>query len=368
MRPTRAEVLTGILVLATGGVGILFLLLLGRTGALTERATYVTFVRNTADLRARAAVHFEGNRAGDVSDVSWDVSRAAYRLTLRIPARLPVRADSRARIRAVGFLGDRFVEVSAGTPAAPVAPDGTELPGDEYVGAAESFGDLATDLRPALADLKGVLEGLRRLLEPGGAAGSLEATLAETKKAAESLARSADALQRILDDPDRGLGTLVSRANAIVEGPEGTLGAATRKLDAAAGMLEGMASSASKPLDETLHGAQRTMESLEETAGRLDKAVADLSAAVDKVARGADETLGGAGRMIRENEGEVRAAALAARAASEDLKRFAAKIAARPWTLLFSSDDEGKEAEQRRERDFEALLRERGRVGRHGGE
>ncbi len=368
MKPTRAEILTGILVIATGAVAVAFLLLLGRTGALTERATYVAYVRNTADLRARAAVHFEGHRAGDVSDVSWDSARGAYRLTLRIPRGLPVRTDSRARIRAVGFLGDRFVEVSSGSPAAPVAADGAELPGDEYSGAAEAFADLAGDLRPALADLKGVLEGLRRLLEPGGASGNLEATLVETRKAAESLGRSADSLQRILDDPDRGLGALVSRANAVVEGPDGTLGAATRRLDSAAGKLEGMTSSASKPLDETLRGAQRTMESLEETAGRLDKAVADLSAAVDKVARGADETLGGAGRVIRENEGEVRAAALAARAASEDLKRFAAKIAARPWTLLFSSDDEGKEAEEKRDRDFEALLRERGRVGRHGQE
>ena len=101
MTPTRAEILTGLLVVLTGAVAVGFLVLIGQGALFTDTVHFVTYVANTSDLRENADVHFEGARVGAVEAVTWDATRRAYRLDLSVPRRVPVKTDSVARIRSV---------------------------------------------------------------------------------------------------------------------------------------------------------------------------------------------------------------------------------------------------------------------------
>ena len=109
------------------------------------------------------------------------------------------------------------------------------------------------------------------------------------------------------------------------------------------------------------------MAQLGATARELDGAVRRLEAALTGVATRAEGTLTQAGRLLGDNEDDLRAVLLAMRAAAENVQRAAAKVADRPSTLLFDREDETSRAAQER-RDFERQLRERGRADRYGKE
>jgi ABC-type transporter Mla subunit MlaD len=128
-----------------------------------------------------------------------------------------------------------------------------------------------------------------------------------------------------------------------------------------------MAGEAEEPVREIVASAKRLVQALEATAGKLDATIGQLETGVGEVAAAATGALDHARRLLRENESDIRAALLAARAATENLQRAAAKIADRPSTLLFDSEDETSKAARER-RDFERLLRDRGRANRHGKE
>ena len=99
----------------------------------------------------------------------------------------------------------------------------------------------------------------------------------------------------------------------------------------------------------------------------LDTTLGKLDAQLGTVGDQAGDAIAQTTRMLRENQTDIRAAVIAARAAAENLQRAAAKVADRPSTLIFDSEDETSKA-ARAKRDFERQLRERGRTGRYGKE
>ena len=367
MTPTRAEILTGLLVLVTLGVGAVFLMLLGHGTLFAGGVHYRAFLPNSADLRLGTPVHFEGQRVGRLDAVEWDTERRAYRLSLRVPPETPVRVDSRVQLRAVKLLGSQFLEITAGSAEAVRAAPGAELASVPWKALVEGVDRLTEELGPVLRDLSATLTDLRRLLRADGAAGDLEATLASARSAAGKRDAGADDLRRLLGDGEGGLGAAVRTLDDWLDANGPRLAAAVADTADAAAGLKRLATEAEPPLREASIGARDLVAQLGATARELDGAVRRLEAALTGVATRAEGTLTQAGRLLGDNEDDLRAVLLAMRAAAENVQRAAAKVADRPSTLLFDREDETSRAAQER-RDFERQLRERGRADRYGKE
>jgi phospholipid/cholesterol/gamma-HCH transport system substrate-binding protein len=163
-RERRLEIRVGLFVIATVALGAVALILLGRSRHVFEpRATLRATFADVQGLVAGAPVHISGVNVGTVSRVLF--VHAARRPLIRVDMELSqsslglVRADSVARISSQGLLGDKIVEISAGSTAATqVAPGG------------EIKSATAPDLDQMMRQASAVLDDLRRVADRAAAA------------------------------------------------------------------------------------------------------------------------------------------------------------------------------------------------------
>ena len=115
------------------GLGIMTVAIykLGQAANLfTSRYALVTFFPNANGLREGGAVALNGQQVGTVKKIEFlpvdaDTTRN-LKVTIEIDeqVREQVREDSKARVRTMGLLGDKMVDITSGTPRYAVLPPG----------------------------------------------------------------------------------------------------------------------------------------------------------------------------------------------------------------------------------------------------
>lgn len=108
----------------------------GQSGFFVRKYTITAFFQNANNLRSGAEVSLEGVTIGNVSTVA--VSREsdplrAVEAVLQVDEKYKniIRSDSRVSISTIGLLGDSKVDITRGTDAGTVIPDGGTLQGSE---------------------------------------------------------------------------------------------------------------------------------------------------------------------------------------------------------------------------------------------
>lgn len=138
----------------------------------TERYTLVTPVESVAGLREGAAVTLAGQRVGQVSALEFlpvsaarDTNHVVMHLAIARSVREQIRSDSRAHIRTEGIIGDKYVDISPGSPAAAVLQPGDTLSAARTVDLDRILTMAAATLDTAqsvMSDLSSVVEPLAR--------------------------------------------------------------------------------------------------------------------------------------------------------------------------------------------------------------
>jgi phospholipid/cholesterol/gamma-HCH transport system substrate-binding protein len=103
-----------------------------------KQVNYVTYFKFAGGLDPGSVVRFAGRKVGTVQSAEFDpqdTTRIIVRL--KVLANTPVRTDSTTMISSLGFLGDNYVEISAGSKNAPRLPPGSEIPAKEVVQVAD---------------------------------------------------------------------------------------------------------------------------------------------------------------------------------------------------------------------------------------
>ena len=74
-------------------------------------------------LAKNSPVHYAGHKVGKVTDIRFNGSAdAPVSVTVSIQDDITVREDSLVYIDSLGFMGEKFLEITAGTPDAAVVP------------------------------------------------------------------------------------------------------------------------------------------------------------------------------------------------------------------------------------------------------
>jgi len=138
-------------------------------GASARRQRVAVAFPSVAGLDEKSPVRIAGVRIGIVERVSLDGSRAIA--TLAIDRTIVLHEGARAEVTSLGILGDKYVELYPGDPAAPALAAGTVLPGVSPVGfdqVLKAASDVGGDLQAVTSSLRMSLggdEGQRRLDE-----------------------------------------------------------------------------------------------------------------------------------------------------------------------------------------------------------
>jgi len=208
-RRLNVGLFTAILLVVLG----LIVVTIGRKQGLFQRhERYEARFEHVGGLVPGSAVWMNGVVVGAVEDVELPTDPTQRQITVRfrINARLAerIRTDSSVQIRTLGLLGDRYLEISSGNPAAPQLPPGSVMTGREPTDMAAVLsrgGDAMTNVLAISTSLRKILERVER---GEGILGELTANPESGRKVVERLDSVLEQTGALLKDVRAGKGAL----------------------------------------------------------------------------------------------------------------------------------------------------------------
>ena len=171
MRPTRA---IGVGVFVLGGL-LLFavaLFMVGdRRGLFSDSFTVYSEFRTLSGLQVGTTVRVAGMNAGEVKDIGIPAGPSGrFRLKLEVRRSLHplVRTDSTVSIRTEGLVGVQYLQISAGSEAAPRVAENGVLQGREPFDMSDVLEQMSSTVRIVNETILGSRATSRRRSPPSG--------------------------------------------------------------------------------------------------------------------------------------------------------------------------------------------------------
>ena len=288
--PSQRTLRVGATVVAAVSLAMLGTFLIGREQRFWEnKQNYEIRFTRINGLRVGTPVSLTGVDIGSVQAVSFPADPGATYIvvSVRIAGRAAqrVREDSIARIRTIGLLGDKYVEIGAGTPQSPVLPPGSVIPSADpidYEALLGESGDIVTNIVETTNSLRNVLASIERgegllgqIVKNREQGATTLADLQRTVAHVEGTTASFERIARELEAGRGALGALLKRGEqaqhvlANLERASGDLASLTAKLNTAQGALPQLV------LDQAygealLRDLRRTAENLAEVSEKIN--------------------------------------------------------------------------------------------------
>jgi phospholipid/cholesterol/gamma-HCH transport system substrate-binding protein len=275
------EIKVGSLVLVAVVIFVTGIFLIGdRQQLFARKSGYLIQFPQTGGLARGASVQLNGVNVGKVARVILPTNFAEREITIEISLdrryEERIREDSVARIKTLGLLGDKYIEISSGSTEAPQIPVGGTIP----AAAATDVDDLIATGEDAAANVVAVSASLRTILsrlERGeGIVGELLVEGEEGDQQRTSLKGILVSIENLLEKIDEGQGTLgrlfnddtlALRVESIISRLEITMAA----FETGEGLLPGLLHDA-----ETKARFDRVLTQLENTGSEVSDAIAEL--------------------------------------------------------------------------------------------
>jgi phospholipid/cholesterol/gamma-HCH transport system substrate-binding protein len=218
----------GLLVATALAIFMVTILSLGQEQRFWERKVqYELHFARTNGLQKGALVSLTGVPIGSVDalrfppDPSANYIQVLVNVTGDVTPR--IREDTVASIRTIGLLGDRYIELSAGSADRPALPPGSLIHSVDPVeieAVLGQSGDIATNVLEVTASLRDVLQTIQR---GEGLLGALvtnrelgEGTLRDLRQTMANVQQSTEALEQIIQRVNHGeglIGQLTTQTN-----------------------------------------------------------------------------------------------------------------------------------------------------------
>lgn len=281
-------------------------------------------------------VKLNGVQVGTIRAVDLAKSQAWVRMSLD-PAVLPLHTDATARIEPVSLLGERFIALAQGSPAAPVMAHPMLIPVSQTGASVDLDQLLGTLDDPTATALAAMVTTLGDGLSGQGAKvaqvfASLTPTLHQTDRLSILLDQQNELLAHLIVQAQRNVSAFAQPLDSLVAGAQQALGAVAANREAMNGTLSelpGTLASAQRTLTQlgamadhttdVLSGVRpltdnlvRTSAELHDFADAADPALRALPGVLDKANRMLDQArpvvadLGPATRDLRDVSGSVR--------------------------------------------------------------
>jgi phospholipid/cholesterol/gamma-HCH transport system substrate-binding protein len=305
---TYDQLKVGAVILAALAILTVAVYKLGQAADLfSERYSLVTFLPNANGLRVGGTVSIAGQLAGTIKSIEFlppdgDTTRN-LRLVVEVDRHLreQVRADSRVRLRALGLLGDKYLDISPGTPRYQVLEEGDTLTvgqSVDYDAVIQQASGAVGDMVQLTSDLKTITGGIVRgegalgqLVTDRRLYDELTQTLSRTNALMARLQNPNGTVGRLLEDPQlyHNLTGMIASVDSLVlqlSSDRGTAGKLLRDTTLYA-QLVGVAGGADSLVKALNSGRGTAGKLLTDQAlyDQLNKAITDLNAVLADVRR-----------------------------------------------------------------------------------
>lgn len=274
----------GLTVIVALVVGIVGVLLIGEQANMFRRkARYFVMFNNVSGLNAGNPVQLNGVGVGRVTEVILPEEPGQNDIVVWLTVDLRyadrIRKDSEAKIKTLGLLGDKFIELTSGSVEFPaIDPYGGQI----ATAPASSLDELLASGEGLMDNVMSISFSLRNVLarmEAGqGLLGTLTKDTPEGERLTTSLVSTMESVERIADSVENGRGPLPRMLNdpkmaTSLEASLARLESVLAKVDEGEGALP-------KLLNDPASAAR-----LEEILANLGAASGNLAELVEKVER-----------------------------------------------------------------------------------
>jgi phospholipid/cholesterol/gamma-HCH transport system substrate-binding protein len=282
-------------------IHVLFLALVALFGATAatmsvtstqgDGQTVVAEFANIGAMTSQAQVKIGGVVVGTTGTPTVDPDRKLALVPMNLEQKaLPLHVDATATIRQLSLIGEKYVDLTPGTPSAPIMQPGQTLPAKQ-TGFAQDYQDIVQALNdPTAAGLSSVLRTLG-----GGVANrgqnvqdiihELQPAFGDTAALANSLGRQNQLLGQVIDQVQPVTNGLAADQGKTLDR---TVGSATNLLGTTAANEQQLRDTLNE-LPSTLSAAQKTLDDLTGTAGATEKTLGDLRPTTDNLSAISDE-------------------------------------------------------------------------------
>lgn len=292
----RSEVKVGLLLVVTLAVVIAGITLLGKESNLfRSKNAYSIRFDTVSGLNTGNPVQLNGVDVGEVKQVILprDPSESEIVVWVAIDSRYEkrIREDSEARIKTLGLLGDKYVEITSGSPDRPAIPDQGLIP----TAPATSVDELLASGEDVMDNITAVTFSLREILERTRAGEGLLGELTTESESGEQLVGSVtetlDSIRDAVDRINQGQGPLARLLNDEEMGDR--MEVSMDRLDRILGQVE-----SGEGLLPSLLNDPQGKERFDEILARLDRTTAGL----ETLARDLEDKEGLLQKLLRDED------------------------------------------------------------------
>jgi len=289
MRNLSTELKVGLLILV--GVGVIVyssVLVTGwKPGQGDTYTLYATF-DNVAGLLPNSPVQVAGIKVGEVDRI--ELHEGQPRVAMQMLPRYRVHADARATIESLGILGDKYIELTLGSPSQPTLTDGDSIlivtTGRDLDSLVEGLADVLDDVKQVTASLRQTLgepedtERLNRILDnvltaTDDVARITRATNERIDKVLENLDGFTASLKRITTENEQQLGDTVDNLSRFTASLERLMRRNEEKLDRTIDSVATFSKSLERMTTENEEGLRDTIDNLSAFSKDLRGIMAD---------------------------------------------------------------------------------------------
>ena len=194
------------------------------------KKTYIVYFSHeiSGGIAQGTDVQFAGKNVGVVTDV--DVNEDHHvEVTITIDESIAIRTDAKVTIRSVGLLGgEKYMQISPGTPQAPLLDSAIVIPGEETV-AIQALLEVISQV--AMNTQRITSSVVDHLLASGDKPGELMITLHMAQTLINDVNTTISNVNRVLNKNEQDIHTIVNQAAHLTNQMNGLLAANRGKID-----------------------------------------------------------------------------------------------------------------------------------------
>lgn len=173
-----------------------------------DYVTYRTIIKDAAGIFPKTPIRVAGINAGRIKNIELSGNTAL--VTFEILEHVKVRKNAQLRIKSVGFLGDKYLDIILG--------EGEEvLPSGSLISALEgaSLDKIIQDGSELVTEMKQIVRGVRESVAPEGEEPPIKTLLAETNRILKNTREVSESLKKIISDNEGRLDEIVQNVNEL---------------------------------------------------------------------------------------------------------------------------------------------------------
>ena len=193
------------------------------------KKTYIVYFSHeiSGGIAQGTDVQFAGKKVGVVTEV--DVNEDHHvEVKITIDESIAIRTDAKVTIRSVGLLGgEKYMQISPGTPQAPLLDTATVIPGEETV----AIQALLEVISQVAMNTQRITTSVDHLLASGDQPGELMITLHMAQTLINDVNTTISSVNRVLNKNEQDIHSIVNQAAHLTNQINGLLASNRGKID-----------------------------------------------------------------------------------------------------------------------------------------